>query len=435
MSTCWQRVLTLAGMLSLLLPPSARAQTFTNSATLTAALSGTNLVITYSLMNTQGWVTLFQAGSLTDLATNAQPFDLAPAPGSGQGQFTVPVNPAAPSQFYRLLLEQWPSRGKALVWTNGPLDFAAMRATYGDITNLPVIAGSNCYTGYGCSPFYTNATTPSIFNQPVQVWIDNLGFYDTNGVLVSGNNGALTGKFIETPALSANNPGAGFPIINSLASANNDFRVNYLGDSTLPPRNAVIWSSEAQMYFDVNNYRSTALNDSFIHALQLPAQLQQNLINLQYRPDLNMGSTPTAYKPVFFAQEVSNPGSIQFFPVSNGANVALRSGELYLNNGSLPPMSLCYEGASVVGEYADLLAFWILGTNSGFPSDAFYGKIPRGNQTSSLLLATPYPIGRPSDMRGTRNRSDTIIICYGSGPGGLAAVLASLATKANPFPT
>ncbi len=60
--------------------------------------------------------------------------------------------------------------------------FDAMRRTYGDITN-------NAQNPDGA----TN-TTPIIFKPPVELWLDNLGTYDTNGVLVGGNDGRLNGK-------------------------------------------------------------------------------------------------------------------------------------------------------------------------------------------------------------------------------------------------
>lgn len=73
------------------------------------ALNGTNLIFNYSMMTTQGWVTLLSADSLSTLATNPKPAGFAPVPSSRQGQFVVPFNPAAPAKFYRLLCEQWPS--------------------------------------------------------------------------------------------------------------------------------------------------------------------------------------------------------------------------------------------------------------------------------------------------------------------------------------
>ncbi len=212
-------------VLCLLTIPPARAQTFTNSATLSATVSGTNLLISYSLTTTQGWVTLFAADRPDQLATNARPVDLAPVPPAMVGQFTVPLDAAAPAQFYKLLIEQWPSRGKALVFRGGPLDFAAMRQTYGDITN-------NAQPSF---PIPTNST-PMIFKQAVEVWLENLGIYDTNGVLVGSNDGKVVGKYAKGSVLSIDNPGAGYPLIGELVSPSNDFRVNYAGDGSVPPR-------------------------------------------------------------------------------------------------------------------------------------------------------------------------------------------------------
>ena len=61
-----------------LVPGGSFAQGFTSSATLTASIQGTNLVVNYSLTTTQGWATLFQADRMDRLASNAQPVDLAP---------------------------------------------------------------------------------------------------------------------------------------------------------------------------------------------------------------------------------------------------------------------------------------------------------------------------------------------------------------------
>src|ERR1035441_10503230 len=80
------------------------AQGATNSGTLSVALDGhgTNLVINYSMTTTQGWVPLFPASRADQLAASAQPVDIAPVAPSMQSHFTVPINPAAPAQFYRL---------------------------------------------------------------------------------------------------------------------------------------------------------------------------------------------------------------------------------------------------------------------------------------------------------------------------------------------
>ncbi len=91
-------------------PLAVSAQgTFTNSGTLGIALNGTNLVFNYSMMTTQGYVTLLSADNLGALVTNPKPVSFTAVPPSRQGQFTVPFDPNAPTKFYTLLSEQWPS--------------------------------------------------------------------------------------------------------------------------------------------------------------------------------------------------------------------------------------------------------------------------------------------------------------------------------------
>ena len=355
---------------------SARAQTFTNSATLSATVSGTNLLITYSCTTTQGWVTLFAADRPDQLATNARPVDLAPVPPAMSGQFSVPLDAAAPAQFYKLLIEQWPSRGKALVFQGGPLDFAAMRQTYGDITNNSQPSSF---------PIPTNST-PMIFKQPVEVWLENLGAYDTNGVLVSGNDGKVIGKYAEGDVLSINNPGAGYPPFGVLVRPDNDFHVNYAGDASVSAREAVIWSSEVQLYYDLNDYRTRFLNGAFIDELDLPPEIATNLKHRQYRPDLNLGSSPTPRVPLLRAIENNVAGGIGLFPIGNAMNVNSRTrGPGYPD----VPLSIAYDTGLSMGDYLGLVAFWVLGTNTGFPPESFWGEITDGSWRDWRLNMLP----------------------------------------------
>jgi hypothetical protein len=96
-------------LLAVGLAPFTLSAQFSNSATLSASLSGTNLVINYSLTTTQGWVTLVSADNLAALATDPQPLTYTSAPPSRLGQYKVPVNSSAPAKFYTLLCEQWPT--------------------------------------------------------------------------------------------------------------------------------------------------------------------------------------------------------------------------------------------------------------------------------------------------------------------------------------
>src|SRR5215813_4844256 len=77
---------------------------FTNSATLSVRLEGTNAAVGFSMTTTQGWVTLLSADRIESFATNSQFVNAIPVPVSRQGQFLVPLGPG-PARFYKLLLE------------------------------------------------------------------------------------------------------------------------------------------------------------------------------------------------------------------------------------------------------------------------------------------------------------------------------------------
>jgi len=82
---------------------------FTNSATLSVQLEGTNVLVGYSTTTIQGWVTLLSADRIESLTSNSQFVDAVPVPASRQGQFLVPLATGASARFYKLLLEPLPS--------------------------------------------------------------------------------------------------------------------------------------------------------------------------------------------------------------------------------------------------------------------------------------------------------------------------------------
>jgi len=104
----WKMLLVTLAVACISFTASAQT-TFTNFGTLNVTLNGTNLLFNYSMMTTQGYVTLLTAGDLGTLSTSPQPVTYTAVPPSRQGQFVVPMNPNAPVRFYRLLSEQWPS--------------------------------------------------------------------------------------------------------------------------------------------------------------------------------------------------------------------------------------------------------------------------------------------------------------------------------------
>lgn len=214
------------------------------------------------------------------------------------------------------------------------------------------------------------------FNTPQEVCIDNLGTYDVNSSDRTGSpDSYLTGRFLFSNNTSINNPGQGLPLVSRFQSGNGDFRVNYDGSGSTPARESLLWSSEAQMYYDINRYRSIYLNDAFIEALNLPYELKMNAMYRQYRPDLNTGSgiSVSPNKPTMIALENYSAYGSSIYQEANAVSVTLRTRGPYLNYASLPPLSRAFDAGETVGEYAGLVASWILGSNQGFPSSSFWG--------------------------------------------------------------
>ena len=137
-----QSVALLAVGLSLL-ALSARAQlTVTNSVTLRVSMVGSNLVLRAGFDTTNGAFTLVQ-GARPDALTlpacscqiSNQILDIGWVQPARTAQWTLTNWSATPARFFRLEFEPFLNRGRALVFKDGPLDFDAMRATYGSITN------------------------------------------------------------------------------------------------------------------------------------------------------------------------------------------------------------------------------------------------------------------------------------------------------------
>ena len=105
----------------------------------------------------------------------------------------------------------------------------------------------------------------------------------------------------ETWVDSFNNPsyGAGYELITNIYSSSNDFRVNFLGDSNVSPREAILWSSEVQFFHDVNDWRKRFFNDDFIDELNLPAAVSESLNQKQFRSDLIIYNFNGSHDTVF----------------------------------------------------------------------------------------------------------------------------------------
>ena len=238
------------------------------------------------------------------------------------------------------------------------------------------------------------------FNQPVQVTLHDLGQYDSHGNLIGSNNGLLTGKYASTNIESIDEYDTSYGLSNvpELTSSSNDFRVDYTGATHNDPRQAILWASEAQAYYYIDDYRRRFLNNSFIDSLNLPAQIKQNVENLQYRPDFQSSPAATLAKPKLQAIEEITPQADRVFPAPNVEDVDVRTRANISNYASLPPLSFAFDAGGTVGDYSALVQQWIVGFNTGFPNSAFYGEnsgwqtdvLPPLNDGVSLWAAYRY---------------------------------------------
>lgn len=331
--------------------PAWAQLSWTNSATLSVALAGSNVLLRAEFATTNGAFNLLEADRLDRLQLpryahqiSNQIYDLNWVPASREMRWTLTNAPAASPRYFRLLLEPVLSRGRVWVFPNGPIDYTK-----------PVDWDHPTYV------------------KPTEVWIDNLGEYDLEGNLIGANDGYLTGFYVETRVNST------LPLIledvpdlTRNRQHNNDFRVAYSDTMT---REELGWLSEAQSYWQINDYRNRLMNDAFIEELDLPPALEENLRVRQYRPDLYDG-TP-------------NPGldrrpwvgSIEFGTFGDTA-LSLRPEFNYMTETFRSPHDLFYpedtrlsfpfDPDPHVADFAGLMAFWILGSNQGLPPESVW---------------------------------------------------------------
>ena len=120
---------------------------------------------------------------------------------------------------------------------------------------------------------------------PAPVTLTNLGVYDEEtGERIadhfdsSQNAYVLKGKYLETFSAT------GSPHLGRFSSVDpEDFSVDYRGDDEVDQASAIVWSSEANMYYHTNRYREDFLNEDFIQALNLSPEIESNFLTRQYR--------------------------------------------------------------------------------------------------------------------------------------------------------
>jgi len=229
--------------------------------------------------------------------------------------------------------------------------------------------------------------TPSLSN----VCLFYLGDFDPEtGYRVSGNGGYLNGKYLETDLYSIdefaqNPPYNQWPNVPNFYSASNDFQIDpncwdnpQGGQNPCPQgvnqRQAHLWSSEAHQYYFLTDYRMRFLNDPFIDQLQLDPEIAKNLKTRQFRPDLDVGGNERLDRPIVVMNEFVIPAGISLFPDENMEAVTVRTRGPNEPHMSAPPMGLAYDPEVTIGDYAGLMANWVMADNRGFPSDYGFGQ-------------------------------------------------------------
>ncbi len=250
-----------------------------------------------------------------------------------------------------------PTRGRALVYRDGPINFEAMKASSSD--------GMIHYD------------TPIIPNEPTEVCVDNLGLYDLNGNFTGGNNGIANGKYTYTGVTALNQPTDNLLRFGAYKNLQNDFRFSLFGDDGLnTPREAVMRAGAVQLYHDISRFRNTIVNDGFIEALKLSPEIRANLISRQGRPDLIMKTPLRPSRPVSTTLERFDQTGIELFPEINQMQVGTRiraktNAEDFSN---LPPISLALDPSYASSDFAGMMFFWLTANNNWSSyTEAFFG--------------------------------------------------------------
>lgn len=226
-----------------------------------------------------------------------------------------------------------------------------------------------------------------------EVCLKDLGEYDPEtGVRIASNNGLINGKYSDTYILSIDEYGyAPFDTWSTLADfqvANNDFRLdpncydNPTGDQTqcigTNQREAIQCSAQTHQYYFIDDFRRRFFNP-IVNSLGLDDETKKNVMNRQFRPDIDLGVPATLAKPIVRTGEVSffSPfgAIVGLNPLENRMSITGITRGSYEPVMNLPPLATAFDPGVSGGEYAGLMAFWILGDNTGFPPElGFFGE-------------------------------------------------------------
>ncbi len=193
-----------------------------------------------------------------------------------------------------------------------------------------------------------------------EICVGNLGqFNPTTGIQTGTNYNStlrayvLDGKFVKT-AVPQNS------LIPRFSNAANDFRLNPAGSAHVPARQSSIWSSEAHLYYYINNYRMQILKSGHIQSLGLSATAANKLLNQPVTAEVRELTTFAPFSTSIVDNKLIVPTK-QRSEVTDALN------------------SFAFDPEYVVGEYAGLVANWISSSGATWPIDPNFGNISAAN--------------------------------------------------------
>lgn len=250
---------------------------------------------------------------------------------------------------------------------------------------------------YYCPPRENSVTAPATVylggryhsgGEVTPVCLTHLGIYNPEtGARTDGNNGVLTGKYLETGVDTLS------PTFSKLNRTNNDFRINpECWDNPGPDQEACVggsqrelnvWGGEVQMYYDITDFRKSVLNDSFLYALGLNPEILTNIMHRQFRLGAPIYSEA---KPVVRLEETFGTGGLSILQ-SNELEV---KGVTRVDSGvyaSMPPLGGQFASEAVVGDYANMIVNYVMGTDLGLPTEVGFANGSVFDTRSSIMPA------------------------------------------------
>lgn len=219
--------------------------------------------------------------------------------------------------------------------------------------------------------------------------IQTLGDYDPEtGEWVGPNNGLLNGKYAFTTVFSIDEYGD-FPFdqwanIEDFHAGDNDFRLDpfcydapdadHLPCAGANQREAVQWSAQSHIYYFIDDFRNRFFNP-IADSIGFDDETYTNVMHRQFRPDLDLGAPPALRRPLISTDEATyfGPfGTIGFNGIQNYLSTATLTRGPYSPITHLPPLALSFDPGAHAGEYAGLMAYWVLGDSRGFPPEMWW---------------------------------------------------------------